>query len=142
MKILKKLMIATGLVFATSAAVANSGMYEVEVTGLQGLNILGGATVWQPAPLYPSLALRRGVEGKVLVEYNINAEGKAENIQVIQSSPRGFFDSATVRALRNTTFGVAYEDGKAVASNSVKKRFVYRIERDTAGNAQPMVSIN
>jgi len=143
MSMIKKVMIGVGLAFVASTTLANNGMYEVDVTGLQGLSILEGTTVWQPVPLYPKLALRRAVEGKVLVQYDINTEGQAENIHVIEASPEGFFNNATVRALENATFGIAYQDGKAVAINGVKKRFVYRIEKDVNGSgARPVVSID
>ena len=127
MKIKNTVLIAAGLLIS-SVAGASSALYEVEVTGLQGLSINEGATVWQPAPTYPSLALRRRVEGSVLVEYSINAHGQAENIVVLESSPRGFFDNSTIRALEGSTFGVSYLQGEPAKVDSIKKRFVYKIE--------------
>jgi TonB family protein len=124
-----KNILASVLLFISGSALASSALYEVEVTGLQGLSLYEGATVWQPTPFYPRLALRRGLEGQVLVEYSINDQGKAENIRILAASPRGFFNNATIRALENARFGVAYSEGEPVRVDGVKKRFVYEIDR-------------
>lgn len=145
MKLGKKLLVCAGLLFGTTlgstAALAHNGLYEVEVTGLQGLSILEGSTVWQPTPVYPSMALRRGLEGEVLVEYTINANGKAENIKILEASPRGFFNNATINALETASFGVAYQEGTAVNVQGVKKRFVYKIETDESGKSRAIASV-
>lgn len=141
MKLGKNILICAGLFLGAVAAQAHNGLYEVEVTGLQGLSILEGATVWQPTPVYPSMALRRGLEGNVLVEYTINANGKAENIKILEASPRGFFNNATVSALEGASFGVAYQDGAAVNVKGVKKRFVYKIEQGTNGQSRAVASV-
>lgn len=141
MKLIKKLL-ASSLLLASTAALANSALYEVEVTGLQGLSIMKGSTVWQPKPLYPSLALRRGLEGEVLVEYSIDSTGKAVDIKILEASPRGFFDNSTVRALQNATFGVAYNGGEAIPVQGVKKRFIYQIERGQDNSLYPRITAN
>jgi TonB family protein len=142
MKILKKILLTAGLIVAASGAVASNGLYEEGIVGLGGLNVVGSSTAPQPVSLYPKLALRRGVEGTVQVEYNVNAAGKVENIQVISSSPKNFFVNATVRTLKSATFGVAYENGVPVPITGVKKQFSYKIERGSEGNSQPLVAIN
>ena len=141
MNTFKKCLTCAGLVFAAAGAQA-SGLYEVEVTGLQGLKILEGSTVWQPQPYYPSMALRRGLEGEVLVQYNINAQGKAEAIRILDARPLGFFNNATVDALESAYFGVSYDQGQAVTVEGVKKRFIYKIERDENGVERAVASIN
>lgn len=135
-----KTLLASALLMVSGMATASSALYEVEVTGLQGLSILEGSTVWQPKPLYPSLALRRGLEGEVLVEYDVDAQGKAVDIRILDASPKGFFNSSTIRALESATFGVAYEGGEAVRVNGVKKRFVYLIERPGDSQLTPQVT--
>ena len=142
MKFGKTAALISGLVFGASAAQAYNGLYEVEVTGLQGLNILEGTTVWQPSPIYPSMALRRGLEGQVLVEYTINEQGKAQDIRILDAQPRGFFNNVTVNALENATFGVAYDAGEPVAVEGIKKRFIYLIEEDDSGAIRPAVAVN
>ena len=141
MKFGKKILAVAGLCAAAATAQAYNGLYEVEVTGLQGLNILEGSTVWQPSPVYPSMALRRGLEGQVLVEYTISADGKAENIRILEASPRGFFNNVTINSLKHATFGVSYQDGVAVPVTGVKKRFIFRIEEDSNRDNSQSVAI-
>jgi len=87
------------------------------------------------------MALRRGLTGEVLVEYDINEQGKAENIVILDASPRGFFNNATVRTLENTTFARNYEQGETAVLSGVKKRFVYQIVRDEQNGDQLALSI-
>ncbi|MCK9504054.1 MAG: energy transducer TonB [Porticoccaceae bacterium] len=137
-----KMFVAAAALLSATGAFAASGPYEVEVTGLPGLSINSGKTVWQPIPLYPRMALRHGVTGEVLVQYSINEQGKAENIQILESSAKGFFDDTTIRALENATFGLAYEQGSTVAVHGVKKRFIYNIEKVSDREQRLQVSVN
>jgi TonB family protein len=50
-------------------------------------------------PTYPVQAAKEGVEGAVLLKFDINAQGNTENIQVISSSPESTFDNAAITAL-------------------------------------------
>jgi TonB family protein len=137
-----KMFVAAAALLSATGAFAASGPYEVEVTGLPGLSINSGKTLWQPLPLYPRMALRHGLTGEVLVQYSINEQGKAENIQILESSSKGFFDDTTIRALESASFGLAYEEGRAVAVQGVKKRFIYNIERISGREPQLQVSVN
>lgn len=141
MKTITAMIVSGSLLLGVSAAQAGDALYDIEVTGLQGMSINKGATVWQPEPVYPKMALRRGLTGKVLVEYDINDQGKAENIVILESSPRGFFNNATVRILEGTTFARSYDQGEAATLNGVKKRFVYEIVRDQQNGEQLALSI-
>lgn len=141
MKNITAMIVSASLLMGMSAVQAGDALYDIEVTGLQGMSINKGATVWQPEPVYPKMALRRGLTGEVLVEYDINEQGKAENIVILDASPRGFFNNATVRTLENTTFARNYEQGETAVLSGVKKRFVYQIVRDEQHGDQLALSI-
>lgn len=132
MKMTKALIVSTALI--AGAAQASDAFYDIEVTGLPGLAMEPGKTVWQPEPVYPRMALRRGLTGEVLVSYDVNAQGQAENIRIQESSPRGFFDNATVRLLENTTFSRGYDNGEATTISGFTKRFIYDIVRDDSND--------
>ncbi|WP_052081062.1 energy transducer TonB [Pseudomonas sp. ML96] len=57
-----------------------------------------------PAPEYPSLALRRGWEGTVLLRVRVLASGKPAEIQIQKSSGREALDEAAVRAVKRWSF--------------------------------------
>lgn len=65
-------------------------------------------------PMYPRDALRRRQEGFVVVEFTINAEGRTENIEVVESEPRGAFDVEARRAVGRWTFKPALQNGQPV----------------------------
>ena len=50
-------------------------------------------------PAYPRAALRRGVEGSVLLEFSVDANGDVVSPRVLESRPRGVFDEAALEAL-------------------------------------------
>lgn len=54
----------------------------------------------QVSPSYPAEAAAKGVEGEVTMRFNIDAEGKVNDIEVIESRPVGVFDEAAIAALK------------------------------------------
>ncbi|MFX1723781.1 TonB family protein [Stenotrophomonas maltophilia] len=69
-----------------------------------------------PPPSYPKTAAEQRIVGKVVVRVDVNTEGRATNVRVLQASPAGVFDDATVAAAKQWTFEPAIRNGKAVAS--------------------------
>lgn len=57
-----------------------------------------------PAPEYPSLALRRGWEGTVLLRVHVLANGRPSEIQIQTSSGREVLDKAAVKAVQGWSF--------------------------------------
>lgn len=50
-------------------------------------------------PEYPPRALERGIEGYVVLRFEVNAEGRTQNIRVYESEPGTTFDNAAIRAV-------------------------------------------
>lgn len=57
-----------------------------------------------PAPEYPSLAMRRGWEGTVLLRVHVLASGKPGEIQIQKSSGRDQLDAAALAAVKRWSF--------------------------------------
>jgi protein TonB len=57
-----------------------------------------------PAPEYPSLAMRRGWEGTVLLRVHVLASGKPGEIQLQKSSGRDQLDDAALAAVKRWSF--------------------------------------
>ncbi|MGN8273630.1 energy transducer TonB [Pseudomonas sp. SMN5] len=57
-----------------------------------------------PAPEYPSLAMRRGWEGTVLLRVHVLPSGKPGEIQIQKSSGRDQLDDAAVAAVKRWSF--------------------------------------
>jgi len=76
-----------------------------------GDGMQGGA--WLPMlpsvrmqPEYPFRARRRGIEGHVVVAFDVSADGGTQNIEVLEARPPGVFDEAVLQAVRKWRFSV------------------------------------
>ncbi len=71
-------------------------------------------------PEYPDQARRRGIEGHVKLAFTITAQGRVENIRVVESSPANVFDRSARRAAARWRFAPRTENGQAVQREAVK----------------------
>jgi TonB family protein len=51
-------------------------------------------------PIYPQAALIRGIEGRVIIEFGIAADGSVQDIHIVSSAPAGVFDQSALQAMR------------------------------------------
>ena len=69
-----------------------------------------------PPPSYPSLLLRRGVEGTVLLNARILDDGRCDEVHVKQSSGFDLFDKAALSAVKRWRFLPARKGTEAVVA--------------------------
>jgi TonB family protein len=50
-------------------------------------------------PVYPPAALERGIEGKLVLEFSLDADGTVRDPVVVDAQPAGIFDHAATQAL-------------------------------------------
>ncbi len=67
-----------------------------------------------PAPRYPRMARRRGLEGEVLLELTLGADGRLLSVSVMESAGHGF-DEAALEAVRRARFRPAVRNGRPEA---------------------------
>lgn len=82
----------------------------------------------QVLPVYPDSARRRGIEGYVKLAFTITAEGKVENVRVIESSPANVFNREARRAAVRWRFAPRREGGQLVEREAVKT-LEFRLEK-------------
>lgn len=99
---------------------------SVQADTLQGVSV---PAVQAAQVEYPRDALRRGQQGEVLVQYRVNAEGRAEDIKVLESSHRVFNDAA-VRAVRQSLYARTFQGDQPVEVEGVVQRFEFVFDRD------------
>ncbi len=75
--------------------------------------IIGGMDALYDALVYPELARRAGIEGRVVVQFIIDEEGNVHNPQVIRGAGAGL-DEAAVRAIQQLKFTPGRQRGRAV----------------------------
>jgi protein TonB len=84
------------------------------VSGDEGLQ-----TLLNPAPRYPEQARRRGREGTVQVEADVDERGIPAAVRVLRSSGYGILDDAAVKAVGKWRFRPARIAGKSVSGRVV-----------------------
>ena len=83
-------------------------------------------------PVYPPPAARKGLEGYVIVQFDVLADGNVANVAVLESSNR-VFEASAVRATKKFRFKPRVVDGVAMASTGIQNLFRFEMEPD-AGN--------
>jgi len=72
-------------------------------------------------PDYPAAARAQGIEGYVLVEYDVTAEGMVTNARVVESDPPGVFDAAALTAVSKWRFHPSKNAAAARSVNQVSR---------------------
>jgi len=64
-------------------------------------------------PKYPNKALKRRIEGFVILTFDIGLTGRHENIKIKEAKPPRIFNRDAIRALRNWKYQPLIENGEA-----------------------------
>ena len=78
-------------------------------------------------PKYPRKAQTRGIEGYVILEYQVDQSGRAIDPKVIEAKPRGTFDKAAIEAAKLYRYLPEIKDGQPVAVSGVKTRITFKM---------------
>src|SRR5919197_2431713 len=73
-------------------------------------------------PSYPPMALRMGLEGDVMLKIEVDTDGKVTKAEVLKSAGGGF-DEAAMKAVKQSRFEPAQEDGQTVLAEFT---YIYR----------------
>ena len=80
-------------------------------------------------PQYPRNAARDRIEGWVIMELVVNADGTVRSARPTQSQPRGVFETAAVQSILKWKFKPKVVDGKAVEQRALQK-LEFKLEKD------------
>ena len=83
---------------------------------------IGGADL-----VYPEAARASGVEGRVVVRYDVTADGNVVNAVVEASEPPGVFDEAALAAVRSWRFRPRVERGEVVSAPGRVSELLFRL---------------
>ena len=83
---------------------------------------IGGADM-----VYPAAAQADGVEGHVLVRYDVTEAGNVANAVVVESEPPGVFDDAALNTVRSWRFRPAVDRGEVVSTPGQVSELVFRL---------------
>lgn len=72
-----------------------------------------------PAPEYPEIAKRRGIQGKVLVDVLVKSDGTPALVKISRSSGSNNLDNAAIEAVRQWKFIPARRGGLSVQASVI-----------------------
>lgn len=79
------------------------------------------------APVYPSRALSRGVEGYVIVEFTVTPAGTVRDVTVVESTS-SLFERAAVEAAKKFKYKPRVIDGVPVEVTGVRNKITFEIQ--------------
>ncbi len=109
-----------------AAAIDNQPTYSPPSCNSASLN--------NPKPDYPRIALRRGIEGLVLLHVEVNEQGRPTEIQVKKSAGFKPLDIAALKAVRRWRFLPAQRNGITVRA-SVEVPIRFRLDETVRSNS-------
>jgi len=83
--------------------------------------------------IYPSAAYRDGIEGEVIVRFDIHASGSVENAQVLSDSSQGVFGKYAIYRVQTTRFNPAIENCKAIPTRGVELKVDFNLSPNRPG---------
>ena len=110
----------------TGTAAAQGGLY-VEGKSPSGETVKV-AIKSRPPFKYPRRAQRLGVEGFVVLAFDVNEQGELIDLRVTESKPRLVFDKAATQYIKKFKFEPASLDGSAVYASDITMRMPFRLE--------------
>ena len=81
--------------------------------------------------VYPAEARADGVEGRVVVRYDVTREGRVVNAAVVSAEPSGVFEAAALAAVSTWRFRPAVARGEAVAAHDRLSTLTFRLGDDS-----------
>lgn len=83
-------------------------------------------------PVYPRRAIDRGVEGLVIVQFNIDEYGEINDPKIIVSQPKKIFDRAVLKALKKSKYRPMEIEGQAITIKNVTETYYFKLYESAA----------
>lgn len=108
----KALILAlSSLLLSACAATSNTAENHETISNREFADDVTLATI---NPYYPAQAAKKGIEGYVKLSFDVNEQGKPQNIKVIRAFPIGVFEQHAVEALSHRQYKTKKVNGIAV----------------------------
>jgi protein TonB len=79
-------------------------------------------------PIYPEDARAAGVQGDVVVRYDVSVTGTVVNARIESADPPGVFDQAALAAVRSWRYNPQIRDGEAQAVENILSTVRFRLD--------------
>ena len=82
-------------------------------------------------PVYPMEAAKQGIEGSVVLQFDITESGETDNINIVDSFPEGTFDKSAINALSQWQYKPRIQGGVAQRQTALRVQLDYRLDEDS-----------
>ncbi len=79
-------------------------------------------------PEYPQRAAQRGVEGYVVLCFDVTANGEPVSIEASEAEPSGYFERAAIRAVERWKYPPKMVNGQPVPRQGICTRLTFELE--------------
>lgn len=86
--------------------------------------------LFQAQPNYPMGPASQGIEGWVLLQYDVDTSGTLSNIKVVDAQPRRTFDREAVAALKKWKFRPAMDNGQPMSVKGQTVKIEFNLEQE------------
>lgn len=87
----------------------------------------GWGPIKKEAPAYPRRARQKGIEGSIVMSFNVSPSGEVTDIRVAETTGTAFIRSAT-RAVESYQFPPCISDGLARTVENVSVKYDFNLE--------------
>ena len=77
--------------------------------------------------VYPPAAKAEGIEGYVVIRYDVTAQGVVINPEVVEATPEGVFEEAALASIVQWRFRPATEGGEPVETSGVVSTLRFKL---------------
>ncbi len=98
------------------------------VQGFGGAMGSGVTPLVRIEPQYPRRAAMQGIEGWVILQFDITPAGTVRGIKVLGAKPPKIFNQAAVKALRKWKYRPKVKDGKPIEQKAEKVQLLFTLE--------------
>ncbi len=96
-------------------------------SGSRPLQLISGT-----GAIYPPDAKEEGVEGYVVVRYDVNVEGRVHNARVVTAEPPEVFNESALQAVSRWRFRPPEQDGEAQPVSGLESRLEFSLSGGSA----------
>ncbi|WP_203292166.1 energy transducer TonB [Maricaulis parjimensis] len=82
---------------------------------------------FRPTPPFGATAARAGVEGYVIVRFDVDEAGDVENVEIADAYPEGVFDTPSISTVSEWRYRPARQTGQAVREEDLLVRFDFQL---------------
>lgn len=77
--------------------------------------------------VYPPGAKAEGIEGYVVMRYDVTAQGTVVNAEIVEAEPEGVFEEAALASIVHWRFRAATEGGKPIETAGLVSTLRFRL---------------